>query len=194
MLLGMIELLEECLQYDYTNDAILVLHRLRNMGSRLSSHTLERLVGKLLVECRVDDALDIIESYPMSDGLLVLLAEPLIMSGRVHEFSQCFNKFLCTPVIVFPYETLTRKNALLRSEEKEQKQQQLVASHKVYRVVKALFLARTRRFMSSTLKALLMLSRTKITGWTVRCRNCKSPVLLVILSISASSDLSVFLK
>jgi hypothetical protein len=126
MILGVYELIDECIECGHTNDAIKAYMRLHNMGVKLDISGKERLLNTLALSCRLKELLLVLNHHSVTDNDLVVAAEPLIMSGNVTLFADLLNKYL---------------------HYKKSLSDPVQCSEKVARVIRGIMFARLRRFI-----------------------------------------------
>jgi hypothetical protein len=94
MLLGTYELIDRCLDLGHVEAAAAAYHRLHNAGHRLDVSGLDRLARALVTACRIDDLELALRRHSVTEDLLALAAEPLVLSGDLPAFAGLFARFL----------------------------------------------------------------------------------------------------
>ena len=94
MLLGLFELVDKCIECGHIDDAMKGYLKLKDIDEKLDVSGKQRLLSVLAFECRICDIMTIANDHSMTDGDLVIIAEPLIMTGNMKQFNSLLQKFL----------------------------------------------------------------------------------------------------
>ena len=87
MKVGILNIIDECLTNESDLEEAIKAHsRLKSIGGKLDVNGSERLFRRLISDCRISHCFDISKEYPITESLLVMFAEPFIMSGRFNDF------------------------------------------------------------------------------------------------------------
>lgn len=127
MMIGIYEMIDQCIEYGKIDEAIRAYKRLHNMGLKLDISGKERLLDVLASNCRIADLVIILNDHQVTGDDLVLVAEPFFMTGNVILFAGLLNKYLDQRVFG-----------------------QIKCSEKVSRVIRSIMFARLRRFVNSS--------------------------------------------
>jgi hypothetical protein len=110
--LGLYELVDKCIECNHIDAAMNAYSRLQ---SKLDVSGKERLLKALSYECRVDDVMFVLSDRHVTDSDLVIVAQPLIMSGNIQLFAGLFDKYLTQESIVNPLQCPERVARVIRS-------------------------------------------------------------------------------
>lgn len=125
MLLGLYELIDKCVDYDRTDDAMKVYSRLKNLNEKLDAPGKLRLLTALSSECRIPEIITFLEDHLITDCDLTIISVPLIMSGNMKLFNKYLRKFM------------EQKSIISQSD----------SSERVARVIRSIMYARLRRYI-----------------------------------------------
>lgn len=127
MMLGLYELVDKCVECGYVDDAMKAYFKLRSMSEKLDFSGKQCLLTILAQECRICDIMLVLDDHFVTDEDLVIISEPLIMTGNMRTFTKIFEKYLS--------ETSSANS--------------LECSDRVARVLRSVMYARMRRYSQS---------------------------------------------
>jgi hypothetical protein len=112
VILGLYELVDKCIECNHIDAAMKAYSRLQ---SKLDVSGKERLLKALSYECRIDDLMLVLSDRYVTDSDLVIVAQPLIISGNIQLFVSLFDKFLTQESTINPLQCPERVARVLRS-------------------------------------------------------------------------------
>eukprot|EP00596_Hydrurales_sp_CCMP1899_P002125 CAMPEP_0119036370 /NCGR_PEP_ID=MMETSP1177-20130426/4057_1 /TAXON_ID=2985 /ORGANISM="Ochromonas sp, Strain CCMP1899" /LENGTH=479 /DNA_ID=CAMNT_0006996171 /DNA_START=64 /DNA_END=1503 /DNA_ORIENTATION=- len=110
--LGLYELVDKCIECNHIDAAMKAYSQLQ---SKLDVSGKERLLKALSYECRIDNLMSVLSDRYVTDSDLVIVAQPLIISGNIQLFASLFDKFLTQESTVNPLQCPKRVARVLRS-------------------------------------------------------------------------------
>lgn len=124
MMLGLYEVLDKCVKCGHIDDAMKAYFKLRSINEKLDLSGKQSLLTVLAQNCRLCDIIVVLNDHFITDEDLVLVSEPLIMTGNMKIFTKLFEKYV--------------SESIMTSCAKE--------SDEVARVIRSVMYARMRRY------------------------------------------------
>ena len=115
LMLGLYELLDKCVKCGHLDDAMTAYFKLRSISEKLDLSTKQSLLTILAQECRICDISVVLNDHFITDEDLVLVSEPLIMTGNMKFFTKLFERYVSESRIVSGAEESDKLARVIRS-------------------------------------------------------------------------------
>lgn len=94
LFLAYLEFVNYSIEHNLIDEAMSCVHKIKRLKKLLPPTTVDNLVSKLSVECRIDDLMLVMDMHSISELMLIASVEPLLMSGLHQQYFKYLQKYL----------------------------------------------------------------------------------------------------